>query len=308
VARIRSTHPGQWTSGDFLECTPLARLLALAVRNVADDHGAFRWKPTSLKAECLPGDNCDINALLEELVLNNQVTRYTVDGKDYGLVKDFLQWQRPQKPKYIHPLPDGFNAGPVAVEDQSRTGTVPTPDKSATDTGKPPQRKEEGGKRKEVIRGRDGDAPDPVKPEPKKQGLISEEAFTLSTEILRLMGVEDGHPLSVAAPYTVQSWFNGGWPEEAIKTGIQKAMSGRVGDPPGTLKYFEKAIARSHAELTRVLPVVNIVAGETTTERPSGKAKTTGSLIASIKDELARSIEEDNRFAGHGDPVLRISA
>ena len=105
MARIRSTHPGQWTSGDFLECSPLARLLALAVRNVADDHGVFRWKPKSLKAECLPGDNCDIDALLEELILNNQVIRYSMEGKEYGLIKDFTQWQRPKRPVYVHPLP-----------------------------------------------------------------------------------------------------------------------------------------------------------------------------------------------------------
>jgi uncharacterized protein YdaU (DUF1376 family) len=157
--------------------------------------------------------------------------------------------------------------------------------------------------------GRDGRAGDPEKPKTKKQGLISEEAFALSTEVLALMGVDPHHPISVAAPYSVQGWFNGGWPREAIVAGVQKAMQNRGGDPPGTLKYFEKAIARAHAELTRVLPVVNIVAGETTTERPSGKAQRPGgSLIASIKDELARSIEEDNRTARHGDPVLRISA
>jgi hypothetical protein len=112
VARIRSTHPGQWTSGDFLECSPLARLLALAVRNVADDHGVFRWKPTSLKAECLPADNCDIG----------QVVRYSVDGKEYGIIKDFNQWQRPKKPKYIHPVPDWFPTSTVLV-----TEPVPHP-------------------------------------------------------------------------------------------------------------------------------------------------------------------------------------
>lgn len=138
MARIRSTHPGQWTAGDFLECTPLARLLALALRNIADDHGVFRWKPTTLKAECLPADNCDITDLLEELVRNDQITKYDVDGKTYGIIKDFTQWQRPKKPKYTHPVPDWFSTSsePVSVDD---------------DTGSeiPPQREEVGGKRKE---------------------------------------------------------------------------------------------------------------------------------------------------------------
>lgn len=139
MARIRSTHPGQWTSGDFLECSPLARLLTLALRNVADDHGAFRWKPTTLKAECLPGDNCEIAALLEELVRNNQVIKYSMDGKEYGLIKDFTQWQRPKKPKYVHPVPDWFSTGAEPVQDEEEN----EPEIS-------PQRKEVGGRREEI--------------------------------------------------------------------------------------------------------------------------------------------------------------
>jgi hypothetical protein len=139
MARIRSTHPGQWTSGDFLECSPLARLLALALRNVADDHGAFRWKPTTLKAECLPGDNCEIASLLEELIRNSQIVKYAIDGKEYGLIKDFTQWQRPKKPKYLHPVPPEFS-----------TSTELVPDEDHTEPEIPPQRKEVGGRREDV--------------------------------------------------------------------------------------------------------------------------------------------------------------
>jgi hypothetical protein len=122
------------------------------------------------------------------------------------------------------------------------------------------------------------------------------------------MGLDPHHPISIGAAYQMQSWLNGGWPAEAIKTGIQKAMQSRGGDPPGTLKYFEKAIARSHAELTRVLPVVNIAPGETTTERPSGKATTRhgGSLNAAIDADIARTIEEINRLEQHEGVVQRL--
>jgi hypothetical protein len=139
MARIRSVHPGQWTAGDFLECSAVARLLALALRNMADDHGVFRWKPKTIKAECLPGDNCDIDQLLLELVTNNQVKRYAADGKEYGIIVDFTQWQRPKKPKYLHPVPDWFS-----------TGTEPVPNDEDTEPEIPPQRKEVGGRREEV--------------------------------------------------------------------------------------------------------------------------------------------------------------
>jgi len=138
MARIRSVHPGQWKSGEFLECSPLARLLALALRNIADDHGVFRWKPKTIKAECLPADNCEIDALLAELIANEQVKRYASEGKDYGIILDFTQWQRPKKPKYVHPVPEWFS-----------TSTEPLPNESGTDTENPPQRKEVGGRREE---------------------------------------------------------------------------------------------------------------------------------------------------------------
>jgi hypothetical protein len=139
MARIRSVHPGQWTAGDFLECCPLARLLGLALRNVADDNGIFRWKPKTIKAECLPADNCDIDQLLLELVTNEQVKRYSADGKEYGIIVDFTQWQRPKKPKYLHPVPDWFS-----------TGTEPVPNEEDTEPEIPPQREEVGGRREEV--------------------------------------------------------------------------------------------------------------------------------------------------------------
>lgn len=152
-----------------------------------------------------------------------------------------------------------------------------------------------------------GQSSRPDKP-PEKKRLISEEAFALAPEILRMIGVEDGHPLSMGAPYSVQTWLNGGWPVEAIKAGIQRAMANKQGDPPSTLKYFEKAIARCHAEMTRELPVVKLVP-QTITETHHGKAQRPGgSLIASIDRALAQSIEEDRRAAMHEDPVLSLPA
>lgn len=88
--------------------------------------------------------------------------------------------------------------------------------------------------------------------------LISEEAFEIAGEVLEAMGLHREDPKSVGAPMTVQSWLNGGWPREVIVVGVQRAMANRGGDPPGTLKYFEKAIARQHAENSRPLPVATI--------------------------------------------------
>lgn len=105
MARIRSTHPGQWTDEEFVECQPLARLLALALRNEADDQGVFEWKPTTLKMRLMPADNVDVGALLAELETHRLVVKFEVAGKVYGAIRNFIQYQRVKKPSKVHPLP-----------------------------------------------------------------------------------------------------------------------------------------------------------------------------------------------------------
>ena len=105
MARIRSIHPGQWTDDGFVDCSAFARLLAIGLRNEADDNGIFAWKPSSLKMRLLPADTCEVKELLQELVDSEQVHRYTVDGKDYGMIRNFQRYQRAQKPTFHYPTP-----------------------------------------------------------------------------------------------------------------------------------------------------------------------------------------------------------
>lgn len=123
--------------------------------------------------------------------------------------------------------------------------------------------------------------------EARGRSLISEEAFTVAGDLLEAMGLPRDHPLSVGAPMTVQSWLNGGWPADIIKVGVQKAMQNRKQDPPNTLKYFEKAIARTHAEMSRPLPIVEIREAETIKVTSNGKPK---SSIIQAADDLRRKL------------------
>jgi hypothetical protein len=103
--RIRSTHGGQWKDEDFVSCSPLARLLALALRNAADDQGVFEWKPKLLKMELLPADDCDVVSLLSELVATKQITQFVAAEKKYGHIRNFSKFQRPRAPKNVYPAP-----------------------------------------------------------------------------------------------------------------------------------------------------------------------------------------------------------
>ena len=105
MARIRSIHAEQWTDDAFVTCSPLARLLAIGIRNQADDNGIFEWNPIKLKMRILPGDNCDPASLLEELLQTDQVIKFNHGGKQYGMVRSFQKFQKPKKPAFYHPTP-----------------------------------------------------------------------------------------------------------------------------------------------------------------------------------------------------------
>jgi hypothetical protein len=132
MARIRSVHPGLWTDEDFVSLSPVGRLLAIGLWTECDDQGVFPWKPASLKMRLLPMDNANIGELLDELIQAGAIRRYTVDGKDYGAVRNFRRWQKPERPKAVHPLPAEI-ADYVALA----TTTHPGSDKKAPPFGGP---------------------------------------------------------------------------------------------------------------------------------------------------------------------------
>ncbi len=140
MARIRSLHPGQWFDEEFVSCTFPARLLALALRSMADDQGVFEWKPVQIKMQALPADTIEVGPLLEELLGNNQIQRFESGGKAYGAIRNFRKWQRPEKPKVVHPLPANLRRyvglppfGDERDAEQSATGGEDGGSQSATD-------------------------------------------------------------------------------------------------------------------------------------------------------------------------------
>lgn len=155
MSRIRSIHPGQWTDEDFVECSAFARLLAIGLRNEADDNGVFEWKPTSLKMKLLPADNVDVAALLDELSEKRQVASYEHSGKRYGVIRNFRRWQRPERPKSWHPVTDDMRIYAGVVADQSPTdnhvkGGGSTTNRRQIDDQSVNCPAEEGGRRKDV--------------------------------------------------------------------------------------------------------------------------------------------------------------
>lgn len=164
MARIRSLHPGQWTDEAFVSVSMAARLLALALRNEADDQGVFEWKPAGLKMRLLPMDAVDVSALLSELEGADIIKRYVVGGRQLGAIRNFCRYQRPKKPNKVHTITDEVatytasthnGSVPVGNQDEDTEGD------GGSGGGKSPQMKEEGGRRdlKKEPKGSSGVSP-----------------------------------------------------------------------------------------------------------------------------------------------------
>ena len=93
MAYIRTIKATFFTSDDIVSLSPLARLLYIALWTEADREGRMYWRPGNFKLRFLPGDNCDINALCEELLESGLVVTYVVDGKTYAEIPTFTRHQ-----------------------------------------------------------------------------------------------------------------------------------------------------------------------------------------------------------------------
>lgn len=280
MARIRTIKPEFFRHEALFEAEresglPL-RIAFAGLWTAADKEGRFRWQPRQLKLDCLPYDDVDFSHVLDALTTRGFIVRYAVHGKEYGLIPSWHAHQVINNREKASDLPPPSENNELTrearVDDASVTPLVQV---QGEGKGREGEREIGGGERGAgATRGK---------------SLISEQAFETATEVLLAMGLDPYHPLSVGAPLTIQGWINQNWNSECILVGVKRGMQSRNGDPPTTLKYFEKAIARAHAELMPSLPTVQIRQAETLTVTKHGtpQDRSGSSLTASIKRELA---------------------
>ena len=95
MARIRTVKPEIWTDENFIELSPHARLMLIALLNFATDHGVLPDKPKTLKMQCLPADDVNAEALIEECVSAHFLLREVApDGSKVLVIRTFKDHQR----------------------------------------------------------------------------------------------------------------------------------------------------------------------------------------------------------------------
>jgi hypothetical protein len=93
MSRIRTIKPEFFTSEDITSLTPLARVFYIALWCEADREGRLDWKLGTLKMRYLPGDDCDVSALADELTDAGLIVLYDVGGKRYAEIPTFKTHQ-----------------------------------------------------------------------------------------------------------------------------------------------------------------------------------------------------------------------
>lgn len=97
MSRSRNIKPGFFKNDLLAQCHPLARILFAGLWCEADREGRLEDRPARIKAECLPYDECDTNALLGALADRDFITRYEANGKRYIAINEFLVHQNPHQ-------------------------------------------------------------------------------------------------------------------------------------------------------------------------------------------------------------------
>lgn len=228
MSRIRSIHPGLWTDVEFVAMTPFARLLYIGIWNECDDKGIFAWSPLQLKMRILPADNIDASALLAEIEAAGSVRRYEIDGKAYGVVKNFAKFQRPKKPNDLYPAPSealafaGHSSEPLPDEETKVRKQFPT------DGEKSPQMEDGGGNRSSEPDG-SGDAP----PDPPSAIDVQKAIFDTGVTILTASGRNDREARSML----------GRWRKEYSDSEVLTALSRcQVERPSEPVEWVTKAL------------------------------------------------------------------
>lgn len=256
MARIRSVHPGLFTDAEFAGCSPAAQILLIGIWTEADDHGAFEWKPVTLKMRIMPVHHVDVPELMAELEAANIIRRYEHGGRHLGLVRNFCRYQRPKKPKYVHFIPPEFRtyvaseaSGTEPEEDEAPQSTEPRPPDEATVPKKvepevsedvPIPKKGELGPQREEEGGRGGGR--------SKQGSESNDSGenALPSDLgkalwdigVRLL-VETGKPNDEARKI-IGRWRGALKDDDRLLALLSSAIANKIVDP---ISYVSKAIA-----------------------------------------------------------------
>lgn len=127
MSRIRYIKPGFFVDDDLAACQPLARLLFAGLWTIADREGRLEDRPRRIRAEILPNEDVDTDALLQELADHGSlIVRYEVDGKRYIAIPGWSKHQHPHPRELASAIPEPteHNLGSAQATPRQCSGTT----------------------------------------------------------------------------------------------------------------------------------------------------------------------------------------
>lgn len=97
MARSRNIKPGFFLNDTLADISPMGRLLFIGLWTIADFKGCVAHSPRKIKAQVLPYDECDVEALLINLEQDRFIRSYVNCGKKYIKIVNFELHQNPHK-------------------------------------------------------------------------------------------------------------------------------------------------------------------------------------------------------------------
>ena len=137
MARIRTIKPEFFTSESILELEPIARLFFISLWCESDRDGKLAWKPRTLKYRYLPADNVDINGIAEQLIEQDLINVYEVEGKKYCRIINFNSHQVINNREKESVIPDASTTRESRVKAEGREGREGKERKGSTEEEKP---------------------------------------------------------------------------------------------------------------------------------------------------------------------------
>ncbi len=146
------------------------RLAFIALFTCADRDGKFKWRPKTLKLDCLPYDDVNFENILNILEKYGFILSYTINGQKFGQIASFSRHQIVNHRESKSEIPDyskEFDASTTREPRVNHASTTRDPRGPGMPGGKGRERKGKEGKGKEGEKGTraphvDQDRPPPV--------------------------------------------------------------------------------------------------------------------------------------------------
>lgn len=103
--RARGLKPGLFKNEILGSADPLCTLLFEGLWCMADRDGRLEDRPLRIRAEIFPYRQIDIEELLQWLVQNGFIVRYTVNAANYISINNFAKHQNPHKKEVVSEIP-----------------------------------------------------------------------------------------------------------------------------------------------------------------------------------------------------------